>query len=310
MRRFKRELLQHLFTERGWSCFYRRKKTSVLGGSLNNGQPFSELLTSWRYWCADPFLVQENGAYYVFCELMDTKTSHGLVGLAELNPGGKTYVKPIADLGCHVSYPNIFKVQNTWYMIPETSGRKTIELYQAVRFPDKWEKQAVLAENIIAADTTVFKQDGQFYVFIYEPLHNPDKLHIARLNLQTGQLENKRMVKEYDTRVGRPAGNCWVENGKYYRPVQSGTKKYGEKMFVYEFQFDPQSGRYTEREVKSLELAAFDPQLVKTGFSGCHTYNACGDFEIIDTTYAHFSCLRPLRLLLKYFKLGGFQFYG
>lgn len=305
-----KKLFDKLFMEHGWACFYRRRTNSVLAGPLTSKQPFSELLTSWRYWCADPFIVYENGQYYVFCELMDIKTSHGLLGLAKLNPSGKTYVKPIADLTCHVSYPNVFKVQGTWYMIPETSERKTIELYRAVHFPDKWEKQAVLAENIIAADTTMFEQNGQFYVFIYEPLHNPDKLHIARLNLQTGQLENKRMVKEYDTRVGRPAGNIWIENGKYYRPVQSGTQKYGEKMFIYEFQFDPQSGHYTEQLVKELTLGAFDLQLVKAGFSGCHTYNACGDFEIIDTTYACLSLFRPLRLLLKKFKIGGYYFHG
>lgn len=300
---------KYLFTECGWACFYRRKTTSILSGSLDNGQVFSEILTSCRYWCADPFIVSENGQYYVFCELMDIKTSHGVLGLAKLNPGGKTYANPIVDLTCHVSYPNVFKVKDTWYMIPETSERKMIELYMAVHFPDKWTKVAVLAENITAADTTVFEQEGQLYLFIYEPLHNPDKLHVAELNLQTWQLENKRLVKEYDTRVGRPAGNCWIEDGKYYRPVQSGSQKYGEKMFVYEFQFDTKNGKYTEQQVKELTLAAFAPQLVKSGFSGCHTYNACGDFEIIDTTYARFSLSRPFRLLLKCFKLGGFCFH-
>ena len=304
-----KKLFDKLFIEHGWTCFYRRKTNSVLAGPLQSKQPFAEILTSWRYWCADPFIVEENGTYYVLCELMDIKTSHGLLGLAELNPGGKTYVRPIADLGCHVSYPNVFKVQDTWYMIPETSGRKTIELYQSVHFPDKWEKKAVLAENITAADTTVFWQNGRPYVFIYEPHHNPDKLSIARLDVTAGKLTEQHLVKEYHTRVGRPAGNVWEENGKSYRPVQSGTQAYGEKMFVYAFEFDPQTGTYHEQEVKALTLAEFDPQLVKAGFSGCHTYNACGDFEIIDTTYARFSPLRPLRLLLKKFKIGGYHFY-
>ena len=134
-------ILKRMFMNYGWACFYRRKITYVLQDNLQTSQPFKQLITSWRYWCADPFIVKEDDKYYVFCELMDIKTCKGLLGLAELNPFGKTYVQPIADLKCHVSYPNISKENDTWYMIPETSSRKTIELYKAIKFPYKWEKK-------------------------------------------------------------------------------------------------------------------------------------------------------------------------
>lgn len=305
------KLFNKLFFEHGWVCFYRRKKSSVLSNSYSysysNNQQFKQLITDNRYWCADPFIVREREKYYVFCELMDTKTSHGLIGVAELNPYGKTYVRPIIDLKCHASYPNLFKVQDTWYMIPETSERKTIELYQAVFFPDKWERKSILAENIMSVDTTVFLQDGQHYVFIYEPHHNPDKLSIAKLNVFDGILEDKILVKNYQSRVGRPAGNVWVEKEQYYRPVQSGIKKYGEKMLIYSFQFNKKNKTYIEKEEKILSLEDFDKSLSRY-FFGCHTYNSCDDFEVVDTTYVRFSIFRPIRLLLKYFEIGGYKF--
>lgn len=294
-------IIEKLFMRYGWACFYRRKTTSVLQNNLHTDQPFKQLIASWRYWCADPFIVKEKDKYYVFCELMDIKTSYALLGIAELNPSGKTYVRPIADLKCHVSYPNVFKIKDTWYMIPETSNRKTIELYKAIKFPYEWKKIATLANNINAADTTVFVQDNKYYIFIYEQNYNPDKLSIAHLNLETFKLENICSVMEYYTRVGRPAGNIFVEGDKYYRPVQYGINEYGEKIFVYRFAFDVINKKYKEEKVKELSLADFDEKLEKQGFKCCHTYNSVGDFEVIDTKYAKFSLLKPIYWIMKHF---------
>lgn len=283
----------------GWACFYRKKTSSIFDDNLHTGQPFKQLVTSWRYWCADPFIVHEKGKYYVFCELMDIKKSYALLGLAELNPLCKTYVRPIADLKCHVSYPNVFKAEDTWYMIPETSKRKTIELYKALKFPYKWEKVTVLASNIDAADTTIFVQNDKYYVFIYEQ-NKPYKLSIACLNLKTFKLENIYPVADYSQKVGRPAGNILVEKGMFYRPAQLGVNEYGEKIFIYKFVFDPVNKKYKEEKIKTLQLSDFDEKLVKKGFKCCHTYNACDDFEVIDTKYAKYSLLKPVYWIMKH----------
>lgn len=301
--------IKKFFVENKWICLYRSKQVGDSFGTANFGGLWRRVQCESRYWCADPFIVEENGKQYVFCEMMDLKTSHGVLGLAELNPNGDSYARPIADLGCHVSYPNVFKVNDIWYMIPETSGRKNIELYQAVDFPTRWEKQAVLAQNIHAVDTTVFEQDGKWYVFIYEPNGANNTLSIAELELVSKRLGPIKKIKQYTCRIGRPAGNVFWHNGHRIRPTQFGVHTYGERIVFKEFLFDPISWKYEEKDIREMM-----PTMVK-GISrlpvaaGCHTYNCVGNIEIIDIKYSCFSLFRPLRILMKYFHLGGYRFY-
>lgn len=301
--------IKKYFVENKWICLYRCKHAEDSFGAASSGRFWKRVRCESRYWCADPFIVEEHGKYYVFCEMMDLKTSHGVLGLAEISPSGDSYARPIADLGCHVSYPNVFKANDTWYMIPETSGRKTIELYQAIDFPTRWKKQAILAQNLHAVDTTAFEQDGKWYVFIYEPKGANNALSIAELDLGAKRLGPIKKVQQYTCRIGRPAGNVFLHNGNSIRPTQFGVSTYGGKIVFKKFLFNSVSWKYEENDIKEVTPSIVQGLSRLPVAEGCHTYNCVGNVEVMDIKYSHFSLFRPLRILMKYLHLRGYHFY-
>ena len=303
-------MFSRLFTTFVWECLYRYIQDVDAYEPSRSKEPFLKMNMDTRYWCADPFIVQENGKYYIFCEMMDLKTSHGVLGCSEVKKGQNCTVKPIMDFGCHVSYPNVFKADRTWYMIPETSGRCTIELYRAVHFPDKWEKTAVLATNIHAVDTTVFKWQKKWYAFIYQPQGENNTLSIAELDLTAKCLKQMKSVKHYADQLGRPAGNVFLYKGQWIRPTQYGVNTYGGKIIFKAFSFDPEKWIYDEKDVSELAPETFAAWTSGKKPLGCHTYNYEGGLEIIDIKYQNFSLLRPFRILMKYFRLRGYSFYA
>jgi hypothetical protein len=296
------------FTENHWYCLYRPAGEDTLPWQTDENRPWRRLKTGARYWCADPFLAEENGQVYVFGEMMDLKTSHGVLGVAPLNKDGDTLIRPVQDFQCHISYPNVFKYGGTWYMVPETCARKTIELYRAVSFPDRWEKVSVLAEKLHAVDTTVFRLNGRYYAFIYEPDGEHNTLSIAELDMEKGCFGQVKKVKEYTGRIGRPAGEVFVSRGMYIRPTQYGIRTYGEKVIFKAFTFDPVSWAYEEHDVAEIGPASFGKLDKRLRIQGCHTYNRVSGVEITDIKFNCFLPFKPLRSLLKKYHIGGYHF--
>ena len=42
-------------------------------------------------------------------------------------------------------------------MVPESSENRSVDLYECVKFPNKWVKKCTILENIQAVDSTIFK---------------------------------------------------------------------------------------------------------------------------------------------------------
>lgn len=297
------KIIDRLFFEGTWKCVYRKKETSSLNSSDNK---FFEIIAARRYWCADPFIAKEKNDYYFLCEIMDRKISRGLLGAGRIRENENSKIEKIIDLGCHTSYPDVFKYKDKWYLVPETLDRKTIELYEAVEFPYKWEKISNLYENVNAVDTTIFEKNGQLFAFVYEARGNDNNLSIGHVNMETKKIDKIYKVVHYDSKLGRPAGSVYNVNGCTYRPTQYGVNFYGEKIVSKVFNFDSDTFRYDECD--SSEITA-DKIIPNKNIVGTHTYNICGDFEIYDLLYKKFYPLRPIYLLLKKFEIGGFTFY-
>lgn len=50
------------------------------------------------------------------------------------------------------------------YMVPEVSNSGTLRLYEATRFPDKWQLSQVLIEQPLI-DASFVQQDGKWWIF-------------------------------------------------------------------------------------------------------------------------------------------------
>ena len=296
--------IKQLFIEGYWECRYRKiaAEKELLDPT---GKWTGKLLVSNRFWCADPFLVQEKGKTYVFVELMDRYRSYGLLGYAEINNANTdAKVKILKDLGYHTSYPNVFKYRDQWYMIPETSANNSIELYKATRFPDKWEKVSDLIKGINAVDSTVFWHDNKLMMFIYQSYGDENKLSIGELHPEKQLVDNIRVCKEYHKKIGRPGGAILYTQTEEIRPTQYGVNRYGEKLVFKRFSFEPDTFIYEEKDELEIQASDFSDC---SGFIGLHTYGRCSTIEIIDLYKKKFFVFRPFMLVLKRIRLFGFQ---
>ncbi len=289
-------LLNKLFFETWWFTYYRNDAKDM---------HWKKIYCSGRYWCADPFVVKDGCNTYAFCEVMDTKKSRGLIGCVELDEDNRSEMRVIMDLGCHASYPNVFKYDGSWFMIPETSARRTIELYRAVEFPYIWDRGTPILNNINAVDTTIFIENGIIYVFIYEPNGNKNRLSIGVLNLEQNMIEDIKLVKEYDAKIGRPAGGIINKDGQLFRPTQYGVNYYGERIDLYKITDFPSLYNEIKSSVIDESICSVRPLGYK--YKGIHTYNLVDGIEIIDKQFRVFKLLRPIKLLFKRFHIGGYK---
>jgi hypothetical protein len=156
--RIKRKLIRTFFYEQ-WSLLVCDVNGSIL----------KTIAPPKNYQWADPFPVEHEGKTYIFIE-QQIGHGNGTLGFIELYPD-LTYsaFTPILEKEYHLSFPNVFSVKRNdrilWYMIPESHENRTIDLYKAVHFPDKWSHELTLMDNIEAADSTIFFYDSKWWLF-------------------------------------------------------------------------------------------------------------------------------------------------
>jgi len=136
--------------------------------------PFSNLRTSlFKYkeiknpkgrFFADPFVITHNNRSICFVEDYFYSDDKGRISAIELKDHSYEFLGVVLEENFHLSYPFVFKNDSEIYMIPETSQAKEIRLYKCIEFPNKWKLQKVLMDNVRAADTSVVKINGIWYM--------------------------------------------------------------------------------------------------------------------------------------------------
>jgi hypothetical protein len=100
-----------------------------------------------RIW-ADPFVARAQDSYFIFVEELFQlfhATNKGHLCVMEVDAHGRPgRMTRILEQAYHLSYPFVFEHGGQIYMLPETAGNRTIEVYRATRFPYQWEAHAVL----------------------------------------------------------------------------------------------------------------------------------------------------------------------
>ena len=224
----------NLFYYDQWILLY---KFSKKGGPSKSIYQFKKIVPPKDKFWADPFVIKEDGEYYIFFEEYLYKTKKGHLSVLKIDQKGN-YTEPeiILKKDYHLSYPFVFKEGQVFYMIPETRGNSTIELYKCIEFPNKWELEKVLMKDIQAVDATILKKDNQYWMFVnmrdHEGVSTVDELFL---------FSSKELVSEQwephpqnpvisDVRISRSAGKIFEYNGELYRPSQNNAKQYGHAM--------------------------------------------------------------------------------
>lgn len=239
------------------------------------------------FW-ADPFVVAEAQNYYVFVEEFVFSANKAHLSLLELDSGGVLiHSRKIIERPYHMSYPFVFNLDGTYYMIPETNQNKTIELYKSSNFPFEWTFERNLMENICATDTTLFHYDSKWWMFTTIDQTGGISSCSTELFLFftddpiRGEWNSHPLNPVIsDESKARCAGKLFIENGKIYRPSQDCSVRYGRGLNINQV---TKLNDHEYNEVLINEIKPdWDPKL-----KGVHTINSDKALTIIDAYKFH-----------------------
>jgi len=219
---------------------------------------------------ADPFLMDDQGKWYLFFEVLNTATNQGDIGVAHSDDALHwQYDKIVLDEPFHLSYPHVLRWEGKFYMIPESYQAASVRLYEATHFPDQWKFVTTLVRNDFV-DTSVFRYNDHWWMLAAANPHGNDKLVLYHADQLTGPwIEHpKSPILIGDKHHARPGGRVITVGDKLYRFAQDDKPAYG--LHVYAF------------EITTLTTTDYSERLVKdavTGGSGSG-WNAIGMHHI------------------------------
>lgn len=258
-----------------WNVAFRQKPAGTILEDTES--PFTVIGNSMWGWAADPFLVEHEGQLYVFAEIYSYAHRRGSLGYCKIVGGKATKWKTVIKEPYHLSYPCIFKKDGRIYMMPESGEGKELAIYEAVQFPDRWEKRRVLRTDIELADTTPLG------VGTLALTHHVDDPYHPRLLLIDLAGEKADQCLEGEPFRSRPAGYPFAYDGQSVRPAQFShdcSMGYGKALIFCRWQLEAETG-FREEEIRFLqpEELRFDRNMTLIGM---HTYNASAGYEIVD----------------------------
>lgn len=270
-------------------AFRKKGKHALLTDAVT---PFKAIRNNWRYWVADPFVFEYDGETYIFAELFDYLRRRGVIGYSKLGSNGNfSRWKEIIVEPYHMSYPQIFEYDGEIYIVPETGSGRTLDMYRAVDFPDKWEKSVNLAKDVVFADTTLLNRGGKLYALACDM----ERTKNSELVL-FGVNENMKLCS---TELG-----CVVNDPVTARAAGE-MFEYGKRLNFLEVDSDF-SSYYREKTVKTVDVKDLNIIGIKNPLR-VHTYNSSENYEVIDVYSANKSLLNLFGRLayLLYKKLRG-----
>jgi len=230
---------------------------------------------------ADTFPAAENGRRYVFYEHYVGKTKKGLLEAREFSPDtGFGPPFPILETPYHLSYPYVWSWEGQWFMVPESSQNRTVDLYRAEEFPGRWTFVKTLLSDIRAVDSSLFFHQGRWWLFAAVAddarASTWDSLHLFFTeDFRTGSwTPHPRNPIVQDVRRARPAGRPFFRDGKLYRPAQDCSVRYGYAIRIQEI-LELTTAAYRETDGSVLRP--------RSGTRGTHTYNVEGEWTFTDS---------------------------
>jgi hypothetical protein len=275
--RIAQRAVERAFTVGQWSLAWRFAPRETWNASLDG---FHRLMPPKdRFW-ADPFPLQKDGRSFIFFEELPFAAGKAHISVVEVDRAGRASTpKKVLERDYHLSYPFLVEEGGELFMIPETAGNRTVEIYRCVDFPAKWRREKVLLEGLWCADATLHRDGERWWMFVNtgdERAEIHDELHLFSAPRLTAEWKpHPRNPVKSDTRSARPAGNLYREGGALYRPAQICAPIYGAGVALQRVtRLTPHE--YAEAEGRRIAPAPGAP------FLGIHTLNRAGDLSVAD----------------------------
>lgn len=202
---------------------------------------------------ADPFLVIEDEIFYIFFE-------HKGAGNADIaflsSTDGKNfeYKGIILDEAFHLSFPQVFKYRDEFFMLPEAKQSGNLILYKARNFPYDWEISDTLIHNKRLEDPALLITDSLNIISASE-VNTLTQFLYSSDSLQGNWVEHKAFKgrRGNETRAG---GSFIKFDNRYFLPFQNNNMGYGTSLSLYELK-----GNKTNFHFEKVIPQILEPQL-------------------------------------------------
>ncbi|HUG60973.1 MAG TPA: hypothetical protein VMP03_03965 [Methylomirabilota bacterium] len=276
--RIRRRIDRLLKTAPRWSTGLRRAAPFRHGLPDLSAAPFARLSDDGRRFYADPFVTRRDGVAHLFVEEFPFSTGKGVISAATVADDGRVSTpRAVLETDCHLSYPYLLDLDGVMHMIPETSGRQTVELWRAASFPDRWEQRAILLTGVDLSDATVVRVPEGWMMLAASRAWGCSTWDTLDAFFAEDILGPWRPLAgnpvQVDVTSVRPAGAVFGAPGRLIRPVQDCGSRYGAGLA---FAAIDRLGPSGVRE-KIIQRTIPDPPLL-----GLHSYNRDGGFEVVD----------------------------
>ena len=178
---------------------------------------------------ADPFIVEKADKLYVFYEAFSFRNSKGTLRCRvldrELTEIDDVKLEGFDDLKCHLSFPFLIHINDQLFMIPESSERKEVILFQSVEFPARWKKIKVLISDTELTDN-VFLTINETCYLLSTTMDNEIIIHSAENIFGEWQriAPSLKMSNHHHRGAGAP---YLVDNKMYFLTQECTPETYG-----------------------------------------------------------------------------------
>lgn len=235
---------------------------------------------------ADPFVVEQNGVYYILYEELNFKLNApgaDIAALRSTNLVDWEYLGIVLREPFHLSYPFVFKQDEKWYMIPESIAVNEVRLYESSDFPYKWKFSKTLLNKDLA-DSTIIIQDDIIYLLGMDSTDESLRLYYTE-NLYGEWIEHPcSPVRTGHNNEIRPGGRPVELDGRLIYFIQDNTYGYGTGVVAYEILSLTQDDFRDVRLETNPVLFRFDEDWAASGMHhiSCLKVNKNDYFCVVD----------------------------
>ena len=280
VRGLERYVYSSLYYAPHWEVRWRYTDGPDLTDSLDLSEStWHRLPDDGYHFYADPFPITIKDRTFLFVEDFDHRLGRGVISVVEFgNSGPIGLACPVLSSNIHLSYPFVFEDEGMIWMVPESSGARTIDLYRAISFPDHWEREATLVSGIEASDATLVQVGDCWWMMatVRNGGSCSDTLFLwSAVSLHGPWIPHRKNPVLIDIAAARPAGRVVYRDGRLIRPVQDCRRGYGASIALAEItRLD--ADWYDQLVIGILRTAERWPQ------RRIHTLNRAGRLEFVD----------------------------
>jgi len=226
---------------------------------------------------ADPFIMNYKGKKAIFVEEYGTEKKKGVISALSVTEESVEYLGNVIEEDFHLSFPFVFSHNQKIYMIPDSSKKMEIRLYECLEYPKKWKFIKTLMHNVDASDTMVFKKSDVWYM-----LTNIDSSRIGDHNSELHVFYSNNILSSkwipiksgnpviFDSRHARNGGYFYYKSNLYrVSQIHSGNR-YGSGIRINKI------GKLNKNTYKEETIQELFPKFVHRGLALHHLHSRDG----------------------------------